>query len=831
RSQRSLSRSLQRAEVLLRSTFHPSLRWLFRSHSQDEEEGHFVAAHNLVSRSSTRLLRLVSSVLDASGTRRRPPAVRRFLSGRSEAVLCVLQGPCRALWSLVLQRSLLLFTHEYTRRVRLAAAFVSRLDRLLGRLRNAPPDADLASLVQELRVHLSHWSCLFSRVQSDPCLRLALVGRAALLAAVRRRLERLGLQAAVLMERCVCAALSALAVLDLDSAPPQVLEDVLAGTALFGQAVEEQRPRLGTAALRRAGHHTPVPRLAGAHAPQPAPFSVHELLRILAAHHAQAAAEQLSGWLRERSRHGAGVSPRQRPASAQQGDECPSELSSSRVELQQPPPPPGDLLSAPPPPPGCRLPRPSLDVLFQLLVSSSDRLSPRCSPEVEGGGKDDCPLMNAADSADATTAGSKPSGDGSVEREGRDGADASDDAASCFLLLASCSVLCSGLGSALRDKCVTERQGGAEATSATMELFLRLPPPLQSALSCHQAGPAPCGPAPCGPAPCGPALRSRTVGLLLASVQLSSVWVVSKAQQFLSSWSLDKFLLVTQGDLKVSPDPDQSLVPASAPEDGPPQQRQSQRLLRRQLGQLDSLVSELQAFSSRVLASFSSDCKRMSGEIFERTMPSAVHWRPGHRTGFPSSPSEYASLAAQTVVGQVLEGVAPLPDEVRVQALSITMTAFMEAWMEHILRHKIKFSVQGALQLKQDFDCIRDMIQAERYGLSADLHQRLLGLRVFQQVDSAVVCLLQQPQAKSYQLSRAWEPLTHCCDRDSLDAAVSSSITNLQCVEGAELPDDLPPVAPVSLGAVQQQWLDLRIQNSARRWRLPGLQCLSTSES
>lgn len=60
-------------------------------------------------------------------------------------------------------------------------------------------------------------------------------------------------------------------------------------------------------------------------------------------------------------------------------------------------------------------------------------------------------------------------------------------------------------------------------------------------------------------------------------------------------------------------------------------------------------------------------------------------------TGFPSSPSEYASLAAQTVVGQVLEGVAPLSDDARVQALSITMTAFMEAWMEHILKQKIKF--------------------------------------------------------------------------------------------------------------------------------------------
>lgn len=41
------------------------------------------------------------------------------------------------------------------------------------------------------------------------------------------------------------------------------------------------------------------------------------------------------------------------------------------------------------------------------------------------------------------------------------------------------------------------------------------------------------------------------MSLLLASVQMSSVWVVSKALQFLSSWNLQKFLLITQGDLRV----------------------------------------------------------------------------------------------------------------------------------------------------------------------------------------------------------------------------------------------------------------------------------------
>ncbi|XP_070769894.1 coiled-coil domain-containing protein 142 isoform X2 [Enoplosus armatus] len=398
---------------------------------------------------------------------------------------------------------------------------------------------------------------------------------------------------------------------------------------------------------------------------------------------------------------------------------------------------------------------------------------------------------------------------------------------------------------------------GSAAMSETMERFLLLTPPLLSSLRCHRSHSRPSGSFSLLP-PSRLSLQGQTVSLALATVQLSTVWVMSKAYQFLSSWSLNKFLLITQGDLKLLRESSETmarqtkaLVTHSDADPHSALHYHNQLLLRQRLEALDGAVSKLQTFSCLVLKTFSSDCKRMSGEIFEQTMPSSGHWRPSLRTGFPSSPSEYASLAAQTVIGQVLEGAAPLSDDARVQALSITMTAFMEAWMEHILKQKIKFSVQGALQLKQDFDSIRELIQSDKYGLSAELHQRLLSLRVFQQVDSAVVCLLQQPQAKPYLQSRAWEPFTRCCpansSRDSIDAVVGSSITNLRCMEGEDLSDpsdvtaDLPPVEPstpgepylapsLALGAAQQDWLDLRIHSSARRWRLPGLQCLSKSE-
>uniref|UniRef100_A0A8C2X0Y3 Coiled-coil protein 142 C-terminal domain-containing protein n=2 Tax=Cyclopterus lumpus TaxID=8103 RepID=A0A8C2X0Y3_CYCLU len=420
--------------------------------------------------------------------------------------------------------------------------------------------------------------------------------------------------------------------------------------------------------------------------------------------------------------------------------------------------------------------------------------------------------------------------------------------------------VCRSLGSALRDKCLkaVNQSSSSGMMSVTMEHLLLLCPPLLSSLSYQPSNSRASGSPRLFPARL--TLQRQTVSLVLATVQLSMVWVMSKAYQFLSSWRLNNFLLITQGDLKVLRESieimvhqTQSLMMDSDSNQLSTLHNHNQLLLRKQLEALDRAVSELQTFSSLVLKTFSSNCKRMSGEIFEQTMPSARHWRPSLRTGFPSSPSQYASLAVQTVIGQVLEGVAPLSDDARIQALSITMTAFMEAWMEHILKQRIKFSVQGALQLKQDFDSIRELIQSDKYGLSAELHQRLLSLRVFQQVDSAVVCLLQQPQAKPDLQSRAWEPFKRCCpansSRDSLDAAVGNRITNLRCMEAEDLTQadasvvtaDVPPLNPSSsgepyivsslaLGVAQREWLDLRIQSSTRRWRLSGLQCLSKSE-
>lgn len=221
-------------------------------------------------------------------------------------------------------------------------------------------------------------------------------------------------------------------------------------------------------------------------------------------------------------------------------------------------------------------------------------------------------------------------------------------------------VLCCSLGSGLKDKCLpgtsqerrplmtSPEQDGSLVMTETVKHLLQLSPPLLSAVRWHlsvdsiETGSV-------GVGPSGPALCRTSAQLAVASVQSSVMWVMSKSYQFLSSWSLDKLLLITQGDLKVLrvslerllQQMETLIVDRAGHLPHPPHHH---LLLSRQILVLRSSVSELQAFSSKVLKIFSNGCKRMSGEIFEQTMPSARHWRLNYKTGLKNTSKRFKSF-------------------------------------------------------------------------------------------------------------------------------------------------------------------------------------------
>ncbi|XP_077057758.1 uncharacterized protein ccdc142 [Siphateles boraxobius] len=891
------TKSLQRAEALFRTRLNPSLKWLMGQKSRDGSWDS--ESESGSSRSVQRLGQALQSLGSQCLTLHDPVSGARpfgcvtnlsFSSSPEEfhhhsQASAFTQHYCQ-LQHLMEQRSQLMFLSEYARRTHLASCFVTQLGSVLERTRllladrgqpNSTWSLSLKALCLEMQVHVNHLDLLRTKARTDRSLRRVLFIRVETLASMRRTLNLLGSQAVWLMEQCIHTALRALAEAQPDRVPRDALVDLVCAVELFNQILQDKRSSgldFGSDWLRNARS-----------------FPVERLMMILARSQAKKAAEQLYTWSSQQSNlmHIAN-NPRfvSSPAINIHVETAVDEKSRKPVHsLWSSNLPFASFISRD---------RECLDTLFQVLVTSTNLLAPHIPRRPALDLEDSMVICRRASEGEErhlnrprmpcrTTSvdlgqmklfshykhllwrefgeavarhfhyQSCNSALGSLNQwndealmllvlwlrhscmEDRVPEECKESLSNfCSHVLSTAAftrwdeMMCLSLGSGLKEKCVpaVKRERCAVRT-ATMDLILQLFPPLHTVLKLLP-----------GERGCR-SLRETHLGLLCRSVvtvQASTLWVMSKAYQFLASWSLSKFLLVTQGDLKDLKDSVESLVQLTEAVS----RDSDQRLIVQQTASLSQALTHLQAFSDLVLRTFSMDCKKMSVEIFQQTMPSAKHWRISHRAELPSSPSEYASSAAQSVIGPVMESIQTLPDEARVPALAEATTAFMEAWMEHILTQKIKFSIQGALQLKQDFDSIRDLVRSSEYRLSEELLQKLLSLRVFHQVDSAIVCLLQQPVAKPYLPSRSWEPFRHCCPNSAqvMDQA-AGGLHNLesmdvqaawhQALTRAESSLPPPPEACESyLASAQQEWLDLRIHTGSR-WKLPGLQCFSRSES
>ncbi|KAM7113063.1 LOW QUALITY PROTEIN: coiled-coil domain-containing protein 142 [Ciconia maguari] len=424
------------------------------------------------------------------------------------------------------------------------------------------------------------------------------------------------------------------------------------------------------------------------------------------------------------------------------------------------------------------------------------------------------------------------------------------------------------LASALSDTCSGEPAAAAAgpARSRTARRLQRLYPALAFALRCLRPLPA----RPPGRPPHAPCLRLQVLGRCLATAQAACCWLVGRACRYLAAWALPQFLLVAQGDLQLlkteteglaglasgtfpepgdgspsPPPPPRPAVPPGAP--AVPADslrgRQHPALLG---GRAEDVLHQLQAGVGGDLRP-----DHAAGQALEGRPPRGWVRPPGRRAGrraglsgslpadLPSSPSAYAAAAAQAVLGQVLQGARLLPRDAQAPALARVTTAFLEAWMDHILARRIKFSLQGALQLRQDFELVRELLGSERYGLAPETRRSLLSLRVFQQMDGAILCLLQQPGGAAGAAPRPWHSLRRCCS-DNGGHAREPDAGNLRGLETLEVPaaSGTPPSAPGAeaplrlrsgvpesyLSGSQQQWLSLRLHR-ARRWRVPGLPC------
>ncbi|XP_064304780.1 coiled-coil domain-containing protein 142 isoform X4 [Phalacrocorax carbo] len=806
-----------------------------------------------------------------------------------------------ALHALLQHRHHLRLARDYSRRLKAASDFLRRLLALVERPESpageavaAPP---LQGLCQELRTHAGHWSGLQRRMRGDPWLRPLLLRRHESVAHMRRALLLLALHATRLAERHAEARLRALARAGPAAAPPPaLLSDLFQGLEIYNQVVGDLALELGIAACLPAGT-TGRPGTTGDHSHA---FPAARVLGILAAERGRLTAERLQPLLQPRDGGGGAEHvcwedtkvPWPPEHSAMAADAEPSgreEPLGLAGELQALCREDEELMGL-----ILGVLVASADSLWHhVLYGPKQKAAAAEGPkslELPAGSRGTAtgpsfPGWKSVRWLDASRApaaealhaqyralfwgatgmalghrlGLLHCGAGTAAAAARELSHAltqarvprecEEELGQLCLRLLCWGVLRSwerdfarALGSGLSDKCSGEAAPAAgPVRSRTAQCLQRLYPALTFALCCLRSLPA----CPPGRPPGSPCLRLQVLGRCLATAQAACSWLMGRACRYLAAWALPQFLLVTQGDLQLLKSETDRLVvlvsgtfpePGDAPPPLPPAplSRQQHQLCQ----QIHSMAASIQLFSGDVLKMFSANCKRMSAEIFDQTMPLGKHWRVGLRTDLPSSPSAYAAAAAQAVLGQVLQGAQLLPRDAQAPALARVTTAFLEAWMDHILAQRIKFSLQGALQLRQDFELVRELLGSERYGLAPETRQSLLSLRVFQQMDGAILCLLQQPGGAAGVSPRPWHSLRRCCSDNGAQAQEPGSLHGLETLEvppaagtppsapGAEVPSRLRGGVPESyLSGNQQQWLSLRLHR-ARRWRVPGLPCI-----
>lgn len=378
-------------------------------------------------------------------------------------------------------------------------------------------------------------------------------------------------------------------------------------------------------------------------------------------------------------------------------------------------------------------------------------------------------------------------------------------------------VFCQALGS-------SGDQSSLSSSHHTTELLQQLFPPLLNALREPRSGlllGQPPGPAP--------------LALGLCTLQTTLLWFWGRAQQHLAVWAPESFLLLIQKDFPPLLREAEALSSLASEE--------SMALeVEEQLGlEIRKLTLRMQFLPEESLSLFFQGCHKQATQGFELHMPRGRYWRHPLCLELPSIPSEYSQLVVHTVLEPVLQGLQGLPPPTQAPVLGQVLTAILGAWLDHILTHRIRFSLHGALQLRQDFGVVRELLEEERWGLSPEIRQTLLMLNIFQRLDAALLCLLQQPLPKTQVHRRP--PCCCACNEVQTSELPSSSLNSLESLE-PPLRTGAPPAQTAQLQSTlwgggpspqaylvgnQQAWLALRQHQHHPRWHLPFLSCLGTS--
>lgn len=216
---------------------------------------------------------------------------------------------------------------------------------------------------------------------------------------------------------------------------------------------------------------------------------------------------------------------------------------------------------------------------------------------------------------------------------------------------------------------------------------------------------------------------------------------------------------------------------------------------------LDQALQRLQEMESKDCIQIGECCYKNAVATLDSVFPDSRYWQ--RDLIITSGPSDYIHVFIDKVLSGILLAVVEVEPDLRKNVLQSVVDRTCQAWMDHILKHKIKFSYAGARQLTRDYRELCDFI-SDHPSLEPEAVRAAFSAHALHELEGAARLLMRQPLEAPERGERLMST-TGSSRASGRLTAVRYRPVEIRLTAGAPLPPEVHVQRP-------QLWLALRVR-------------------
>ncbi|XP_018802572.1 PREDICTED: uncharacterized protein LOC108977375 [Bactrocera latifrons] len=222
------------------------------------------------------------------------------------------------------------------------------------------------------------------------------------------------------------------------------------------------------------------------------------------------------------------------------------------------------------------------------------------------------------------------------------------------------------------------------------------------------------------------------------SVHSMRLWVKEQAKQLCCEWQMDRFFRIMEHDVRVClAGFGKHKLPKLTADLTDILMLVNVALRAKLILEINANIDKLKKTNEECVQIMSEVCRILSLANFKLSFPPASHWQ--QRVFDEDVKNDYVDYVLDQIFLPAIKATKDLV------TLKLILKIICEAWLDYIYMKRIKFSVNGAVQLLNDFDCVREWILACSQ-LNAEQLEKLSNHEVLRMCKGVGKILLRKPE-------------------------------------------------------------------------------------